>query len=934
MPADPDDLPPNPDVLKYPATDSDVILSVSPDAIDPVVGVKDGLSMYVESFVLSTDLQPAYVDGDSTPAPIRYSVFTNDLSGPERSRKPVKISVQGPNGTSANRDGSRGGVLELYVENIAPATAKNLLLDASGGTGYSPPVKKTDTTPEPGGNGGNGGQITVLLGLPFSEHLQPIGRFIDHLNDRKKTWPKDFESDVKEYLGLVQKDEVKALYTKPGDWKSAQDVLKLTMPAFRYQVRILSTLLMSQETEIKHQLRNQLVVNGGQNGTGMRIGDRLGANGKMGDDGKRTIEFTAYDDKLWDLDMCFVHPVQCSMLLNKAKLYQFAGTEKARAEGIVLLQRLIRRLNFVAQKSPEDQAKTKLGQAYVAAEQSLHTGPNALLRLRAVLDNAQRTVEHLRWGVNYYGYHEGEVPLGSFAFYEGNATSALAHLEKIEKMYTQYLKVAKTLEEKKMAIRDRASYFEESRVQKEQLRQDAISDLKDADRMIGANTTAMDAAKQSLLKALQDMEDPINKAFGVSFDDVISAIGQVLFVHGSNSMILLQGASLLHTGLTKIEGDDGIAVKKEFLIQQVHKISDTVESLDEGRKILQDGSLELNDPDAKKLIIEKAELHTLLGRFSKVLGGDVLKNVKKRFDAYVDAVLTRNGNVLRYNSDVALINKYQKELSLFQIEKADLIRQDYDRVGADRPAMTAFIKKVYDSSIDDTQLWLYKAQRAFNFAALDNSNVIGNLLQDVPVSSLDYTLLNTVLSRLSGSYNNHKEKMGHKPQSKPGIKYRLDKDDFEDLQERAKDDIINLFIEIPADPAKRPPSTFSHMADIRVTAVRFFLPGAVTMNEKDKLLQLSITHPGTEKIMDRMENTMTFTHAPLTVQFTYASQTLKYDGPGTSDGTMGSATEDDYSLVGPFTTWRIEIRAEDNPGLDLSKITEAYMEFDCQYRAI
>jgi hypothetical protein len=132
MSADPDDLPPNPDVLKYPATNPDVILSVTADAIDPVVGVKDGLSMYVESFVLSTDLQPANVDADSTstPAPIRYSVFTNDFSGPEKSRKPVKISAQGPNGTSsANRDGSRGGILELYVENMALATAKNLLLD-------------------------------------------------------------------------------------------------------------------------------------------------------------------------------------------------------------------------------------------------------------------------------------------------------------------------------------------------------------------------------------------------------------------------------------------------------------------------------------------------------------------------------------------------------------------------------------------------------------------------------------------------------------------------------------------------------------------------------------------------------------------------------------------------------------------------------------
>ncbi|KAL4915659.1 hypothetical protein BDW62DRAFT_203419 [Aspergillus aurantiobrunneus] len=167
-------------------------------------------------------------DSDDPPNP---DILKYAATNPRKSAKPVKISVQGPKGyLSEHRDGSRGGTLELYVENIAHATAKNSCSTHAVDPVIAPRCKRMT--------------ISVTVG-------------------------------------------------------------------------------------IKQQLRNQLTVNGGQNGIGRRIGDKLGKNGDIGKDGTRIIKFTAYKDKHWDLEMCLVLPVQCSMLLNKAKMYQFAGTEEA-----------------------------------------------------------------------------------------------------------------------------------------------------------------------------------------------------------------------------------------------------------------------------------------------------------------------------------------------------------------------------------------------------------------------------------------------------------------------------------------------------------------------------------------------------------------------------------------------------------------------------
>lgn len=120
------------------------------------------------------------------------------------------------------------------------------------------------------------------------------------------------------------------------------------------------------------------------------------------------------------------------------------------------------------------------------------------------------------------------------------------------------------------------------------------------------------------------------------------------------------------------------------------------------------------------------------------------------------------------------------------------------------------------------------------------------------------------------------------------------------------------------------------MADIHLTKVRFFLEGAETTNNR---LQVTLTHTGKETIVDTEMKSFIFTHQPLVALFKYDLTARQYTGPDTINGVIGSVTEkDSYALVGPFTIWKIDISAEDNPGLNLSKVKSAYFEFEGRFR--
>ena len=122
------------------------------------------------------------------------------------------------------------------------------------------------------------------------------------------------------------------------------------------------------------------------------------------------------------------------------------------------------------------------------------------------------------------------------------------------------------------------------------------------------------------------------------------------------------------------------------------------------------------------------------------------------------------------------------------------------------------------------------------------------------------------------------------------------------------------------------------MSDVRLTRVRCFLPGAKTA---DGLLHITLTHMGDEALVDPRKKQMEFSHSTIPVDFKYQLRSGRYDVAGTRDGIIGKLKDrEQYSLVGPFTTWQIVINKEYNPGLDLSGVFDAYMEFEGAYRPL
>lgn len=116
-------IPPDPDTVRYPLKDATLILSVSEDPFSPQTGVKTPLDIYCENLQLSQSISASNTSDDS---PARFGLFTRKLSGPD-SAQPIVISVSGADSKDATHpNGSRGGIVDMYVEDLSLETAQGL----------------------------------------------------------------------------------------------------------------------------------------------------------------------------------------------------------------------------------------------------------------------------------------------------------------------------------------------------------------------------------------------------------------------------------------------------------------------------------------------------------------------------------------------------------------------------------------------------------------------------------------------------------------------------------------------------------------------------------------------------------------------------------------------------------------------------------------
>ncbi|KAF7935251.1 uncharacterized protein EAE97_008158 [Botrytis byssoidea] len=888
-------IPPNPDIIAYPVTDPTLIVSVSETPLDFEVGLDAPLDLYVET---------------------------------------LSIDLTGEDGTKDEMNGYRGGTIELYVEHIGAKDVDSLLLKGNmtfpaicGGDGLSHDSAfgaDTDTGGEndgDGGDGGEGGTVSVLFGSIVGEAYRKAIQVITDLSVSSKKFPSDFQSITNELVEACGTKEMKRAFDLSENFAKMQNDLKSSdRDDFRDDViGILKNFSIIDDDK----------VTGGHGGKA-RSG---GMNGKPGKDGTWSVKSILNSEAIWDCYICFVHPLQCRMLLDKARLYYYVDGDENRAKCMIILWRLRDRLLFLDHRPKDVGNEPKLITAYKKAELRIFI-PRAeegaelasISDLQAIKDEVNGVLTQLNSGKDYYGYDEYEAPPRRYEAYRSIIFDSLESLKEAETYYTEYVNHSKKEEERTSYLSRAKAACDTTKASNNRLIKLAKEEMKGRMVQIKSFTNPMKKMSGDLTTEVGYIKSDIKGHSGVLFSDLLQALGQVFMVQ-TMPMAVLQGVGLLNESQSKIPDEMGVEYDKTWLLDNVSNISGELDSIYEGYVISKVGKIDLLDPGAAKLQITANKLVTLLSNYNNILK-DQTAELKKILQDYVDLVLKRNAAVVRYNSCLAVIVKcYTENLAQNKVIEnlANVERQTV--LTMDSPTMTVAMKKIYVAELQKIQGWLYKAQRAYNFEALNSTNVLGQFFCSVDMSQYTYGLVKAAHQSLFQAYNEYLDEYTGSRQPFFSLQYILGEDDVRSIKFDSQDSALLHLRIAPPDPEDTN-SPFSNMVDIRLTRVRLFLPNVTTDDGK---LQVSLTHLGDETLVDTKNTQITFSHKTYPVNFIYDIATSK----PTIDGVVGNVDDPKwYALPGPFATWEINIPKNCNPGLVLTEIEKPYLEFDGVYRPI
>jgi hypothetical protein len=251
-------------------------------------------------------------------------------------------------------------------------------------------------------------------------------------------------------------------------FKTLKTYPKLDKKDFLQALIKLVSVFASIEVHMGSRVSQSIGVRGGIGGVGV---ENQSDNGKPGADGKAAVTLVSSPKALWELSMCFAHPTQCNMVLERAKARYYSGTPQPGSDGKgkssllawgearATLENLLDRLEFLDDAHrPTDLAKSNLVAAYKIGDATLsipvsNAGTDGLTaslsQLILIRNEAVGLYAQMDSGLDAFNDSYDSVPLGSFGSYEKNLKSSLAYLRETERRFKGYKKaVDKAVENK------------------------------------------------------------------------------------------------------------------------------------------------------------------------------------------------------------------------------------------------------------------------------------------------------------------------------------------------------------------------------------------------------------------------------------------------------------------------------------------------------
>lgn len=883
------------------------------------------------------------------------------------------VDVSGKNGETPPKEGEGADLvhgaaahnLRIYAENMSLAEIKAMNLRAVGGSGAE---GTKGTTGGPGGNGKAGGNITLVLGTPLRQAIFVARGLLDSefelpLNSGEAVRALDrrhqqvsllchlcdalWRSDLGVNVSLGQDSVTDSIRRDLCGWTTNLQALH-SLPWALYpqdKETIITRNILSLLSAYLECLRTWVVrhcdVRGGFEGAGGQgIGNR-GPNGTSGQNGKLDIYFNnILSGPTRALPLPLAHPDQCSMLLQLAKINYFQGrTMDARSQLTTLQNRLLW-VHGVRSQDP-------IYRAYADAEPWMYLIPRpglvegkqlgSIEQLRAVLVESERLNRQLASQVDFYGHDPAYVPRGSYEFYLTLLGNLLKNLKIAEDAHALYFTADEAQRKEGEALKNIKDVTAESskRAKATVSQAEAIMTAQGAlaRGLIGQmKTTAKELEAE--IKLVEQKIANLTPSLGIDFMDLVEAATMLCF-SPTAPMAITQAVGLGYKAYSKsgIKSDKGDTVSQDLLLEGFRTIESTTTSLVDALNDVKSkkSDLTVDDPRATKLLVNRSEMEKLLNGYTTALGKASLENVSSRFDAYINVTLRRNDAIMQYNNAANLWLKKHEEMSELDIQRT-LAGEPRATQDPDLPAVAMFMEQSYNRMLWATMENLYLTERALRFWTLDDTPIIQPGLGNNPASNMTHATLSNISNDLLTAYSKAHEQRGIKPSHFNGIKVHLNPEGLKQLKSTGE-----AFLTIPPVESwtTTQENSFAGKCCVRLTKARFFLKFKDAPSADSRIL-VAVTHLGRETILDTAHTHHSFLHDQIYMHFKYPSNLA--DNPhsfkpgeyeDTIDADIGEKTNAEYALVGPFTTWRIQVPKELNDkGLNLDGVDDGFFHFE------
>jgi hypothetical protein len=535
--------------------------------------------------------------------------------------------------------------------------------------------------------------------------------------------------------------------------------------------------------------------------------------------------------------------------------------------------------------------------------------------------------------LNFYGQPYNHVDLVSLDYYLNTLPVNLQAGVDIETSYNNYVSESASQDQQRVELN---SMLADSQKQLGSLNtsaanlkdkiddyQQAVSQLKLARNLQGQAFAEAEATwEQQVINQLQSLA---TAAACKTFSDILTTLGNVLSVSGKDG---LQGITA--------KFDLGTVGKAIPVYEDFANWDDAVKRLATAQGDLDSIVSAANDlvadavaGDSSKIAVDRATFESMLEPFKKL---DATGEFEDQLNLYLAKAQAFSQKQFDYNSlQVDLVNLNAK-IAQAQAQLAD-IKNKLNKTSDPTIAIyKAFMARMYGLVLDDLIRDVYGLVQAYRYWALDDYTL--------PPTDGNWTVtyLQEVQVDLSQKVTDYLNGFGGNGTAVPtqAFDYRVhggagwvidDQNNHQQLEafKKAGDDgVYRLDFPISLhDPWVK--EYFAGFAQVVATAFTATIRGAATESGQ---LFVHLLHNGQAPFTDRHGNDWLFSHIPVSNTFEYKLDDGTVLGGGGLSGTEGK-------LIGlsPFTTWTLEVRPADNPGLDVSQVDQIVLKFAGRYLA-